>query len=326
MKDLKKGLQLDRESAEMNFVQAVSFYFLKRDYEKALSQLTELKRKVPNMADLYAFTSYVLRRQGKYEASLQELKYALKLDPLNENYYHNMFQTFDITHRYDSLIHYSEKAHSLIPDFNRCVYLKQHALLKKSGDYTLVSKESGLTDLCRALYTYMHDRKVDYTQMFKYRIAFKDIQNQYCCLPRQFQWAYLYYLKNDSINAAIYLDSAVDILRSKIVTEGDESSYYSTLGRCYAMQGNTTKAYEMGRRAVALQPIKLDAFLGVKRIEELMEIDIIAGKYDDALDKMEHLLSNPSWLSVGDLLLYKRYDKLRDHPRFRELVVKFVDG
>jgi hypothetical protein len=79
----------------------------------------------------------------------------------------------------------------------------------------------------------------------------------------------------------------------------------------------------MGHRAVALQPTELDAFLGVRRIEELMEIDIIAGNYDDALDKMEYLLSNPSWLSVGDLLLYKRYDKLRDHPRFRELVDAF---
>ena len=85
-------------------------------------------------------------------------------------------------------------------------------------------------------------------------------------------------------------------------------------------------AYEMGQRAVELQPIQLDAYVGPGRIEELMEIDILAGNFDDALDKIEYLLTHPSWLSVGDLKLYKRYDKLRDHPRFVQLLETYQHG
>ena len=71
--DIKKGLQLNPESPEMRFAEAVAYYQLDRNYDKSLKILTELKAEAPNMADLYAYSSYILRRQGKLEESISEL-------------------------------------------------------------------------------------------------------------------------------------------------------------------------------------------------------------------------------------------------------------
>ena len=50
------------------------------------------------------------------------------------------------------------------------------------------------------------------------------------------------------------------------------------------------------------------------------EIYIITGNYDLALDKIEYLLSIPSWLSKGDLQINPIYDNLRGLKRFQKII------
>jgi hypothetical protein len=46
----------------------------------------------------------------------------------------------------------------------------------------------------------------------------------------------------------------------------------------------------------------------------------LVGEYDAALDEIEYLLSIPSWFSVPLLRLDPRWDPLRDHPRYKDLL------
>lgn len=318
--DLEIGLQLDSESIELNFVKAISSYFLERDYDETLDQLEVLKRRVPTMADLYAFSAFALRRQGFFNASIIELKSAVELDPLNANYYSNLIQTFEVIHQYDSMVYYAEKAHSLIPDFDDFIYDIAFALLKEYGDYDRALKESGLQESDISPLLNYTTGKINYSAEYYNEMQVGEKGNQFFYEPRVFQLAYYYYLNNDSVNATIYLDSAVSLLESKLITANEESRYYATLGRCYAIKGNTEKAYELSNKAISIHNNNTDAFLSPLRLESQMEIDIISGNYEEALDKIEYLLSNPSWLSLGDLKLYKRYDKLRGHPRFQKIL------
>ena len=51
-----------------------------------------------------------------------------------------------------------------------------------------------------------------------------------------------------------------------------------------------------------------------------MEIYIFTGNYELALDEIEYLLSLPSLLSVGILIVDPIFDNLRSLPRFQKII------
>ena len=65
-----------------------------------------------------------------------------------------------------------------------------------------------------------------------------------------------------------------------------------------------------------------DAFDGPFLAEDRARILAQAGDADEALDEIERLLSQPSWLSVHTLRLDPRWDPIRSHPRFQALLKK----
>jgi tetratricopeptide (TPR) repeat protein len=86
------------------------------------------------MADLYAFTSYILRRQGKLEESISDAKRSIQMDPFNANYIDNLSLTYEFLHQYDNQIECCRQGLSLIPDhtnFNRIVF---YAYLDKTAE------------------------------------------------------------------------------------------------------------------------------------------------------------------------------------------------
>ena len=61
-------------------------------------------------------------------------------------------------------------------------------------------------------------------------------------------------------------------------------------------------------------------------IEDCYErkVYVRVGEYDAALDQIDHLLSVSSGLSVALLRLDPRWDPLRDHPRYQELLKRYA--
>lgn len=47
-----------------------------------------------------------------------------------------------------------------------------------------------------------------------------------------------------------------------------------------------------------------------------------AGELDAALQEVERLLTRPSYVTAHTLRLDPRWDPIRDHPRFKALLVK----
>jgi tetratricopeptide (TPR) repeat protein len=100
----------------------------------------------------------------------------------------------------------------------------------------------------------------------------------------------------------------------------DDERIYATLGKRHALIGNVKDAISCGMKALNIRPIKADAYLGPSLEQDLMEIYILTNNYNLALDKMEYLLSIPSWLGIGCLSINPLYDKLRSLPRFQKIV------
>lgn len=332
--DIKKGLEINPESPDIRYAEAVACYHIDRNYNKALEILTELKVVLPNMADLYAYISYVYRRLGRLEESVIEIEKAVQLDPFNASYIDNLSLTYQLLHNYDYQIENSIKGLSVVPDYNTFYNYIFSANLDKTGDLKVALKESklkedniryginyfsGPQEGINQYGVYYYDRQYEKLVEFLYHDTLTE-SDQILFHPKTYELALALYLNNNKSLSKIYADSAIIYLKEEIVRNPNDERLWATLGKCYAFRGDIKEAIDCGQKAIELKPVKLDYFQGIAKEQDLMEIYVLTGYYDQALDKIEHLLSVPSWLSVGKLIIDPIYDNLRDLPRFQKIV------
>ena len=330
--DIKKGLQLNPGSPEIRFAESIAYYQLDRNYDKSLKILTELKAEAPNMAGLYFYTACNLRRQGKWEESVSELKKGIQLDPFNANYFDNLSETYQLLQQYDNQIECARKGLTLIPDYHN---FKRHifrAFLDRSGDLKIALNESGLKeeDVQYEFYYYtrQYPKLIEYigkeipivTDQLSYSKSHSNVTNQWLYEPHTYKLALIYYLSGNTSLSKIYADSTIEHLKEKIKEDPNDDRFYATSGKCYAFTGNDKEAIAFGKKAIDLKPVKVDAWQGIIKEQDLMEIYVFTGNYDMALDKIEYLISVPSWLSKGDLMINPIFDNLRNLPRFQKII------
>jgi TolB-like protein len=319
LEDIKKVLHLNPELPELKFTQAVAKYYIDRNYDNALKIFKELKTETPDMADLYAYSSFILRRQGKWDESISEIKLGMQLDPFNALYIENLLETYEFSHQYNNQIECSRQGLSLLPDFkNFNVYIFS-GVLNKTGDLKTSLKESGLNEEDVQYKVYYYTKQYDKLIKFKNNDTAHPI-DQYYWSPKILDYALIYYLNGNKSFCKIYADSSIMFLKEKLNETPDDDRIYASLGKSYAFSGNDKDAIACGKRAVNLKPIKLDAMEGSIREQGLMEIYLFTGNYDLALDKIEYLLSIPSQLSIGKLIIDPIFDDLRSLPRFQRII------
>ena len=131
--------------------------------------------------------------------------------------------------------------------------------------------------------------------------------------------ARIYGYLDEQDRARKYFESAQKNIEKQI---NEDSGYwlYSHLGIAYAGLGRKEDAVQMGIRATESLPIIKNAWRGTFPIEFLVNIYVMVGDYDAALDQIEFLLSVPGRLSIPILQLDPTWAPLHDHPRFQKLL------
>jgi tetratricopeptide (TPR) repeat protein len=120
--------------------------------------------------------------------------------------------------------------------------------------------------------------------------------------------------------ARAYADSTLPEFE-QAVREGPEDGVGRLLlGLSLAHAGRTAEAVREGERGVELQPPAEDAFVGPYLQQQLARIYLLAGRPDEALDRLEPLLQVPHTLSPGWLRVDPTWDPLRGQSRFQVLV------
>lgn len=321
VQDLEKAIEINPDLTEVKLSLAVKFYFFDRDYEKSLKILDELKETSPGNADLYHWTAAVMRRQGQMVESATLWETAIKMDPFNALYISNLTQTYQLLHQYDKVDEWARRGLALIPDYESFKLILFNSLLSKTGDMKLAMDESGLKieDVTMANY---FTRQFEKREEILFNLYKEDtyVGDQFRYTPPVYLIAHNYHLSGNKALCMIYADSSVAFLRDKLKEIPDDDRYYATLGKSYALSGNYTEAFACGKKAIELKPVKLDAFQGPIREQEMMEIYLITGNYDMALEKIEYLLSIPSWLSPGILKIDPIFDNLRRLPGFKKII------
>jgi len=115
-------------------------------------------------------------------------------------------------------------------------------------------------------------------------------------------------------------ESARNQLEQAIKEQPEDPRLHSSLGIAYAALGRSEEAIREGRLGVELFPISEDAFYGVPYVWDLAWTYVLTGYRDAAVEQLETLVSSPTWVTGPFLDVDPRWDDMRDHPGFRELV------
>ncbi|MFN8254498.1 MAG: hypothetical protein U0W24_02335 [Bacteroidales bacterium] len=318
--DIKKAFRLNPGLSEVKLARAIATFRIEKDYDKALIILKELKKTTPQLAEVYANISYVLRRQGKWEESNNEMLKAIEMDPFNAYFMNELAHTYRIMHKYDNEINTARNGLDKVPDFQR---FKEHiffGLLFKNGNLNEALKESGIIPEKVRYTIYYYNRQFPELIEFIKNDSILLAEDQFMYMPKSFKMAFIYYLIGNKTLCNLYADSAIAIYKQKIKEDPSDERYWAYLGKSYAFIGKKKEAIACGEKAIMLKPLKQDALQGINKMQDLMEIYTYTGNFELAMDKIEYLSGVPGNLHYGDLALNPIYDKLRNSERFQKLL------
>jgi tetratricopeptide (TPR) repeat protein len=103
----------------------------------------------------------------------------------------------------------------------------------------------------------------------------------------------------------------------------DDPRLLSSLGIAYAGLGFAEKASDTGEEAVKLLPVTREAYRGIFLLQDLAQIYVITGQYDEAISKIKYLLSIPGFLSTKLLESDPVWAPLRNQSEFKKILESY---
>jgi TolB-like protein len=327
------ALLLNPELPEAHLAMGYYYFRCHLDYESALKKFAIAQKSQPNNSDLLAAIGYVQRRQGKFEQALANIKKASELDPLSQGKAKAVGDSYNIMRNYPEAERYYERAISLAPDIpgrystKAMLYIRWEGNTEKARavlDESPLNIDSTENPLINTFITLdVYDGK--YQEALD-RLSSKpeDIDGQNSFIPIALRYANIYRYMNKKELAQAYYDSARVILESKKMERPKNERLRSSLGITYAGLGRKQEAISEGKLGMELYPVsKHKAWVGLRRVEDMACIYVMVGEYDNAINQLEFLLSNPGTMTVHVLRLDPIWAPLRDHPRFQKLLDKY---
>jgi len=307
------------------------YYYCHRDYDRALEELAIAEKGLPNDCDILFYIGAIRRRQGKWAEGLENLKSASELDPHRIVLLYQIALTYRWLRNYSEADRYVDRSISLDPKNSTHYAVKVNNYLCWKGNTEqareVLQKAKGYGDeekiLDELLLVDIFDGEYDKALKRLSAVRSESIYDGVSFIPTAEYVALVYELKGQVQMAQVYYDSARVLLEGKIKVSPKDSRFHSALGIAYAGLDRKEEAIEEGKLAVELLPISKDALNGYRRLRDLAIIYTMVDEYDVAIDQLDYLLSIPGTLSVGLLRLDPRWNPLRDHPRFQELLEKY---
>ncbi|HEX5964168.1 MAG TPA: protein kinase [Gemmatimonadales bacterium] len=296
---------------------------ISRKYAEALQQYAQGRRLTPSNAELLTATALVEQRLGRWDAALDHLDQARRLDPRSlftaRRYAFNLLWL----RRYPEARAAYDRVVALDP--NNLAAFQQRAIL-----YLVEADLPRARAVLRAAPPEVErEALVAYVATYWDLVWLLDEQDRSLLLrltPTPFAddrgaWglalAQAHALRNDRRLAQAYADSARMAFESR-EGGGEEERMYRAVALAYL--GRTAEAVREGEQSLAERPISQDAYTGAYYQHMLVRIYLLAGEPEKALDQLEQLLEIPYLLSPGWLRVDPTFDPLRKHQRFQRLV------
>lgn len=327
---IDRAFKLQPELPEVHMHLGNYYYYVHKDYDRALEEFAIAEQGLPNDTRIFEYTAYIWRRQGKFKESTSALKRALELSPQDAGIANNLAYSYTALREYQEAEDYYNRSIFLIPDqvdayvFKAMNYWMWEGNLGKAREALeeIPIKNNPLVIFFWVLQEMLE--RDNQAALDRLSSASVDcLEGADFFIPKAQLEGLIYRLMNNPELARTSFDSARMILEKEIKARPDDPRLHSSLGIVYAGLGRKEEAIREGKQAVKLYPVSKDALTGIAFVQDLASIYIMVGEYEAALDQIEYLLSIPSWqISVPYLRIEPEFDPLRGHPRFKRLLKK----
>ncbi len=320
---LDKAIALNPDLLGAKLGVGVYYYRCLLDYPKAIEIFEKLKSEYPNNSELYSWSGYVYRRMGEFEKYIENIDKYISINPTVWGSYFAKGETLIMLREYKEAEYYLKTAIELNPSaINSYIFLAKLYLI------------TGQVDLARTLISEINSPVMDYSKsnielMDKnYDKAISILENSSHTLtvnhesyvPKQLHIALIYYVMNNTEQANFYFQEARLILEEKLDEQQNDSRIFSSLGIVYAGLGMREKAIEANNKVMQIMNISIDALRGVHRELDMARILMMLGSHEKAIEKLEFLLQQNSFLSVELLKNDPFWNPLRQITAFKILI------
>jgi serine/threonine-protein kinase len=300
-----------------------------RDKVQALKQLEIAEKSLPNDVDVLLGKSEIIRTKGQWDEYINMLEKLVQRRPNDVSTLTNLAEAYWWTRRYRDGINAFNQAIALSPNnpwpyiYKAYGYWSWKGACKESRDaikhignkhewylFSWFFQEVGEGNLQRAL------------QLASDTTFGWGVDNKMWAIPRAMLTAFIYDYQNEPELAHTNYNTAIEILEKKVAQFPNNRRFHGALGIAFAGIGKKEEAIKEGLKAVDLLPISKDAIYGLGELNDLAIIYTMVGEFDLAFEKLDQLLSIPSWISPAWLGLDIRFAPLKSDPRYKKLIKK----
>jgi serine/threonine protein kinase/tetratricopeptide (TPR) repeat protein len=300
-----------------------------RDTQTALEEFTIAEKGMPHNVDIFQAKAVVAEIQGSWEGAMENSRQAIELSPRDASVTTDLAEFYWVLRRYEEAFRTCNRAIELAPDDAWPYLFKTFILWSWKGATT--DARTVLEAVPKAhdwapwawFWQNMYERR--YQEAAEQLFSTPDpwIRTKCWAMPKSLLAAYAYKLMGEKAKSLEAYGSAKSLLEAEVRQSPDDPRFHSSLGIAYASLGRKEDAIREGRRAVEILTVSRDALYGIPFVEDLAFIYTLTGETDAALDRLDYLLSIPSWISVPWLRMDPQWDALRGNPGFNRLLEKY---
>jgi serine/threonine-protein kinase len=300
-----------------------------RDPQKALEEFAIAEKGMPHSVDIFQAKAAAAELQGNWEGAMDNSRKAFELSPRDASVATDLAEFYWVLRRYEEAFRTCNLAIGLAPDDAWPYLFKTFVLWSWKGaatdTRTILDAVPKVHDWAPWAWFWQDMFERRYRQAAERLFSAPDawIRTKCWAMPKSLLAAYAFKLMGERAKSLQAYESAQSLLEAEVRQSPDDPRFHSSLGIAYANLGRKKEAIREGRRAVEILTVSRDAFYGLPYVEDLAFIYTLTGDADAALDRLDYLLSIPSWVSVPWLRMDPQWDALRGNPGFDRLLEKY---
>ena len=329
---IENALRLQPDSGEAHLALADYYYHGFRDYERARTELTSARRTLPNSAEVFEYTGYIDRRQGRWDDATRNLERALELDPRNFFTLAQVALLYHWQHRYADEARTYDRALKIVPGHPVTRMLRAAVAADWRADIkpyqetlaAVIAEEPGVaSDVDDPNYSLCERTAAAAARTLANYPREGAVYNG-ATFPHAYWEGVVARWQGDSAKVQAAFNAARGEVEKIVAKQPDFAGALSLLGLIDAGLGRKQEALREGRRACELLPISKDAVDGTNFAVNLAQIYTWTGEKDLAIEQIAAVERVPNPLSYGFLKLQPQWDSLRKDPRFEKIVASLA--